>query len=257
MRSAGGQGTENELTPVEAGAKHGSKPARKGAPAVKTASSGKSTTKNSKRATPARRDADDSASPIAELLEAHRDHTFRRMLSRRVTGEQSALACINETGFCAAFTAGLGVPCLREAIEGRREPKLPEHIQHDPAIVMTWRLKDSLPAQRQVYYGKVIGGRPGFIALDLLPAFLRLRVAPGTYLTHYRSGTLSHCAKLVMDSLTKRGPTETMALKLSTGYSEPKRRAEFERAMKELQEKFVALKVEESYDPFTYVRDTV
>ncbi|HTT74727.1 MAG TPA: hypothetical protein VMF50_01955 [Candidatus Binataceae bacterium] len=198
-----------------------------------------------------------AADGLLERLERHRDHHFRRLPPRRIKDERAALAFINETGFCSAFTAGLGVPCLREAIEGRREPPLPEHIQHDPAIMMTWRLKDSLPARRQVYYGKVIGGRPGFIALDLLPAFLRLRVASGTYLAHYRRGTLSHCAKLVMDQLTRRGPTETMALKLSSGYSEPKRRAEFDRAMKELQEKFLALKVEERYDPFTYVWDTV
>ena len=197
------------------------------------------------------------ADGLLDRLERHRDHHFRRLPTRRIKSESAALAFINESGFCSAFTAGLGVPCLREAIEGRREPPLPEHIQHDPAIMMTWRLKDSLPASRQVYYGKVIGGRPGFIALDLLPAFLRLRVTPGTYLVHYRDGTLSHCAKLVMDSLTKRGPTETMALKLSSGYSEPKRRAEFDRAMKELQEKFLASKVEERYDPFTYVWDTV
>ena len=149
------------------------------------------------------------------------------------------------------------MPCLREAIVGSREPELPEHIQHDPAIMMTWRLKDALPARREVYYGKVIGGRPGFIALEFLPAFLRMRVAPGNYLAHYRDGSLSHCAKLVMDILTRRGPTPTMALKLSTGHSEPKRRGEFDRAMKELQEKFLALKVEERYDPFTYVWDTV
>src|SRR5579864_7988569 len=34
-------------------------------------------------------------------------------------------------------------------------------------------------------------------------------------------------------------------------------RGEFDRAMKELQEKFLAVKVEERYDPFTYVWDTV
>ena len=62
--------------------------------------------------------------PLAERLEQHRDHYFRRIPSRRVTDERSALAFIRETGFCAAFTAGLGVPCLREAIEGRREPPL-------------------------------------------------------------------------------------------------------------------------------------
>src|SRR6202171_5807246 len=200
---------------------------------------------------------EDSGGAIAARLEAHRDHTFRRLPSRRVTGEQSALGFIDETGFCAAFTPGLGVPCLREAIEGRREPKLPEHIQHDRAIIMTWNLKDTLPARKAVYYGKVIAGRPGFIALELLPAFLRLRVAAGGYRRLYERGSLSHCAKLVMDVLTKRGAAETKALKLSSGYAQPNKRADFDRAMKELQEKFLALKVEERYDPFTYVWDTV
>jgi hypothetical protein len=194
---------------------------------------------------------------LLQRLEAHRDHHFRRTRVRRITNEKSALAFINETGFCTGFTAGLGVPCMREAIVGAREPELPEHIQHDHAIGMTWRLKDDLPAQRLVYYGKAIAGRPGFISRDLLGAFLRLRVAPGGYRKLYAKGLLSQCAMLVMDALTKRGAAETRALKLTSGYSQPKRRAAFDRAMKELQEKFLALKVEERYEPFTYVWDTI
>jgi hypothetical protein len=220
-------------------------------------SPGKAEPARKSRTKTARVASEESADKVAELLEAHRDHTFRRLLSRRVTGEQGALGFIEETGFCAAFTAGLGVPCLREAIEGRREPKLPEHIQHDRAIMMTWNLKDALPARKVVYYGKVIAGRPSFIALELLPAFLRLRVTPGGYRKLYESGKLSHCAKLVMDVLTTRGAAETKALKLSSGYAQPNKRADFDRAMKELQENFLALKVEERYDPFTYVWDTV
>src|SRR5277367_1638491 len=133
---------------------------------------------------------DSVATPRAEIerLESHRDFHFRRVANRRIAGEKSALRFINEVGFCAAFTAGLGLPCLREAIAGEREPVVPEHLQHDYAIGMTWRIKDSLPAKKLVYYGKVIGGRPGFIALDLLPAFLRLRVAPGGFLKMYRRG---------------------------------------------------------------------
>ena len=194
---------------------------------------------------------------IAATLEQHRDHHFRRMPSRRIGGASAALRFIEESGFCTAFTPGLGVPCLREAIEGRREPELPHHIQHDHAVMMTWRLKDELPARRAVYYGKVIGGRPGFVALELLPAFFRLRIAPGGYKKLYERGELSHCAKLVMDALSRRGAAETKAMKLTCGYSQPKHRADFDRAMKELQEKFLALKVEERYDPFTYVWDTV
>jgi hypothetical protein len=194
---------------------------------------------------------------LAEILEAHRDHHFRRTPARRINGEQAALRFIDESGFCSAFTAGLGLPCLREAIEGRREPELPHHIQHDRAIMMTWNLKDALPARRAVYYGKVLAGRPGFISLEMLPAFFRLRIESGGYNRLYQRGLLSHCAKLVMDALTRGGPSETKALKLTTGFAQPKMRAEFDGAMKELQEKFLVLKVEERYDPFTYVWDMV
>ena len=123
--------------------------------------------------------------------------------------------------------------------------------------MMTWRLKDELPARGAVYYGKVIAGRPGFVALDLLPGFLRLRVAPGGYRKLYARGQLSHCAKLVMDHLTRSGESETKALKIATAHAQPSHRTEFDRAMKELQEKFLALKVAERYDPFTYVWNTV
>jgi hypothetical protein len=196
-------------------------------------------------------------SGLLASLEAYRDLRFRRLKTRRVSGPRSALDFINQSGFCTAFTAGLGVPCLREAIAGEREPVLPEHIQHDYAIGKTWELKDQLPAKRLVYYGKVIGGRPGFIALELLPAFLRLRVAPGGYRSLYARGQLSRCAMLVMETLGKRGAAETRTLKLSSGFVRPRQRAEFDRAMKELQEKFLAMKVEERYDPFTYVWDTL
>lgn len=192
-----------------------------------------------------------------ERLESHRDFHFRRVPSRRVAGEKSALRFINEVGFCTAFTPGLGLPCLREAIAGEREPPLPEHIQHDYAIGMTWRLKDVLPAGKSVYYGKALGGRPSFIALELFPAFLRLRLEPGGYRAMYHRGVLSHCARLIMDALSRRGPSETRALRLASGYATAAKRVEFDRAIKELQEKFLALKVEERYDPFTYVWDTL
>jgi len=194
---------------------------------------------------------------LIDALESHRDHYFRRIRTRRIKGDDGALAFINEVGFCTGFTAGMGLPCMREAIVGSREPALPEHIQHDYAIGMTWRLKDSLAAQRLVYYGKAIAGRPGFIARDMIGSFLKLRLASDSYRKLYEKGLLSHCAKLVMDALEKRGPCETRALKLSSGYAQPKRRATFDRAMKELQEKFLALKVEERSDPFTYVWDSM
>ncbi len=194
---------------------------------------------------------------ILDALERHRDFHFRRVATRRVTGEKSALKFIDEVGFCTGFTAGMGVPCLREAIAGTREPTMPEHIQHDYAIGMTWRIKDALPNRRAVYYGKVIVRRPSFIARAMLGAFLKLRIEPGGYRKLYLAGGLSHCGKLVMDVLSKRGVAETRVLKLSSGCEQPSRRAVFDRAMAELQEKFLALKVDERADPFSYVWDTM
>jgi hypothetical protein len=194
---------------------------------------------------------------LVERLERHRDFHFRRLPARRVKSESQALNFINEVGFCTAFTAGLNVPCLREAIVGEREPPLPLHIQHDHAIGMTWRLKDVLTAKRAVYYGKAIAGRPAFIAPQMLPAFLRLRAARTSYLTAFRSGELSLCGKLVMDALRRRAVAATAELKVAAGYARASRRVEFDRAMKELQEKFMVLKVEERYEPFTYVWSTI
>jgi hypothetical protein len=197
------------------------------------------------------------SSDLLERLERYRDFHFRRIPGRRVKSEAQALNFVGEVGFCTAFTAGLDVPCLREAIVGQREPPLPHHIQHDYAIGMTWRLKDVLSARRAVYYGKAIAGRPAFIAPQLLPAFLRLRAQRVSYLTAYKRGGLSLCGKLVMDALRRRPVAATWELKLATGFSRPSRRAEFDRAIKELQEKFMVLKVEERYDPFTYVWSTM
>lgn len=194
---------------------------------------------------------------VAQRLEHLRDFNFRRTPARRLRGEQEALAFIDEVGFCTAFTPGLGVPCLREALLGEREPPLPHHIQHDYAIGVTWRLKDVLPTQRKVYYGKVVAGRPAFISLALLPAFLRLRAPGASYRTLFRRGELSRCAKLVMDALSRHPVAETRQLKLSSGYAQSSRRAEFDRAMKELQERFLVLKVGERDEPFSYVWGTV
>ena len=194
---------------------------------------------------------------LLERLERHRDFHFRRLPARRVKSESQALNFVNEVGFCTAFTAGLNLPCLREAIVGEREPPLPHHIQHDHAIGMTWRLKDVLSAKRAVYYGKAIAGRPAFIAPEILPAFLRLRAQRTSYLRAYRRGELSLCGKLVMDALRRLAVAATAELKIAAGYARASRRAEFDRAMKELQEKFMVLKVEERYEPFTYVWSTL
>ena len=66
-----------------------------------------------------------------------------------------------------------------------------------------------LPARRQVYYGKLVKGRPLLVALDLFPAFYCL-VRGGqrarAYREEYEAGRLSLTAKRIMDSLVRESP---------------------------------------------------
>jgi len=61
-----------------------------------------------------------------------------------------------------------------------------------------------LPARRQVYYGKLVKGRPMLVALDLFPVFYALvrgRQRAGDYRREYEEGRLSATGKRIMDRL--------------------------------------------------------
>src|SRR5262245_17457993 len=102
-----------------------------------------------------------------------RDDHFRRRPARKVRSEAEGLAFLNDVGCAFLFPqAGVVLPSLWEAINGR-ERAIPHH-HHDHALSLTWTWKDSLPAARAIWYGKLIRGKPTFVSLDLLPAFYAL-----------------------------------------------------------------------------------
>src|SRR5207237_713362 len=79
----------------------------------------------------------------------------------------------------------------------------------DAGIGLTWRLKDDLPAERHVYYGKILRGRPCLVALDLFPAFyalIRGHQRARDYRMEYDAGRLTFNAKRIMDALTTGPP---------------------------------------------------
>jgi hypothetical protein len=121
---------------------------------------------------------------------------------------------------------------------------------------VTWELKDVLPARRQVYYGKLVKGRPVLVALDLFPALYALargaQRAPA-YRKEYEAGRLSLTAKRIMDCLLRESPQYTRGLRAECFMLEPARTREFERAMAELQQGLWIVKTEERYEPtFSY-----
>jgi hypothetical protein len=172
------------------------------------------------------------------------------------------LAWIGEIGLCSTFYRfPEGLPCLWEAVVGRRDPRWPRRSHHDAGIGFTWELKETLAGHRQVYYGKILKGRPCLVALDLFPAFyalIRGRQRGRDYRSEYEAGRLSHTARRIMDALSREAPRYTRGLRAECFMLDPSRTREFERAMAELQQGLWILKTEERYEPtFSYRWDLV
>ncbi|MGH7323562.1 MAG: AlkZ-related protein [Candidatus Rokuibacteriota bacterium] len=186
-----------------------------------------------------------------------RGRRFRHAPAWRVRSDRSALAFVEEVGFCSTFYSfPEGVACLWEAVTGRANPRWPRRSHHDAGVGLTWDLKHRLPAARRVYYGKLLKGRPLLVALDLFPAFYALvrgRQRARHYVEEHANGHLSHTARRIMDVLIKEHPLYTRDLRANTFMLEPARTREFERAMAELQQGLWVVKTEERYEPtFSY-----
>jgi hypothetical protein len=194
-----------------------------------------------------------------EDLENQRDRRFRRLPRLRVHNERTALQFVEDVGFCLVFTNRTQqLPCLWVAVCGRRDPAFPEHSHHDPELMLTWNLKDLLPARRHVYYGKLILGKPSMVSLAYFPDFYALHgpTHDEQYLYDYEDGRLSRAAKQIMDALVERHPQTTKELKRRTRLDASKSRPVFDQAIAELQRKLYILMIEARYEPtFTYVWD--
>jgi hypothetical protein len=204
------------------------------------------------------------AIPDLARLERERDVTFHRTAGRRVRGEASATRFIEEVGFCTAFSRRINVPCLWVAICGRRDPRMPVHTHHDEGIGLTWQLKDSLPEKKLVYYARVLRRLPTLISLEYLPSFYRL-FAPmfeddGRAPLPARrvpSGAVSLPARGILDRLRTHPSQSTAQLRMQAYCGERAlSKPAFEKAIAELQQKFLVVRTEAQYEPkFTYIWD--
>ena len=164
---------------------------------------------------------------------------------------------MDDVGVCSTFHVfPEGLACLWEAVVGRSRPRWPRRSHHDAGVGLTWALKDRLPARRQVYYGRLVKGRPVLVALDLFPAFYALvrgRQRARDYRAEYDAGRLTLTARRLMDSLVRESPQYTRGLRAECFMLEPAQTREFERAMAELQAGLFIVKTEERYEPsFSY-----
>ena len=196
-----------------------------------------------------------------EEIEKWRDRVHRRIPSRAVRSRTSALAFIKQVGFCFAFkSVNSELPCLWHAAWGGRDPDLPRNTHTDPLISFVWEMKDVLPAAGLVYYGRVLKRRPTFVSLEFFPYFFALTERSGTrveYERAFRRGDISPSARSIMEALVDSSPQLTRGLRLAVGMSAPRDRAEFDRAIAELQMRMYIVKTAEQYNPFSFEWDLV
>lgn len=171
-------------------------------------------------------------------IRAWRDSRYHRQAGRTLHSEDQAHQFVEEVGFCFLFPApGIEMPSLWEAINGRSRD-IPKH-HHDHALSLSWSWKDSLPSRKQLWYGKLLRGKPMFVSFSLLPAFYALSENYGDlddYRQQFADGHMSVEAKAIYETLLAEGPLSTNALRKGAnlfGGGDIARR--FERGMAELQ----------------------
>jgi hypothetical protein len=194
-------------------------------------------------------------------VEAWRDDRYHRQADRKIRVEAQARAFVDRAGFCFLFPApGVEMPSLWEAVNGKPRA-IPKH-HHDHALSLTWTWKDSLPAQKAVWYGKLLRGKPMFVSLDLLPAFYALSENYGDlhdYRQQFADGRMSVEARTVYETLLDGGPLSTNAMRKAAGlFGKGETARRFERAVQELQQDLKIVKCGVSEDnrwKYCYVYD--
>ncbi|MDI7277281.1 MAG: crosslink repair DNA glycosylase YcaQ family protein [Anaerolineae bacterium] len=178
-------------------------------------------------------------------VEALRELRGRRRPELRVQSEEQALEFVNEVGFCFLFTArGFAMPTLWEAICGEAR-SLPLH-HDDRDLGKAWSWKDSLPARKACFYGKVLRKTPTLLSLAFLPHVYALSPNYGSeddYLEEYEQGKLTAEAKWVYEALLRGGPQSTTRLRKMAGLEGKANCMRFDRAVTELQAGLKIVKV--------------
>ena len=185
---------------------------------------------------------------LPEGVETLRDQAWRRDAVNKIEDRAAAESFIEDVGFCNALTdrrtAG---PSLYIAVCGRRDAHLPRNVQKDPECRLTWTIKDELIRRGKVYYAKLARGRTTFIAPRLIPFFNAIWGVP----RNREATTLSPAARAVLKVLRREWEMGTRDLREASGISG---RAEFTKAIDELQKTFKVIPSEVVYEPtFTYI----
>ncbi|HKA19834.1 MAG TPA: hypothetical protein VKN18_16205 [Blastocatellia bacterium] len=185
---------------------------------------------------------------LPEDIENYRDRMWRRTPELRIETAADAERFIENVGFCSTLTdARLPGPSLYIAVCGRRDAFMPRHVQKDPEASLTWYIKDEVMRRGRVYYAKLVRGRSTFLVPRLIPHFSALWGVP----RRKESELLTPNARAVLKVLRKEWEMGTRDLRTESGVTN---RAQFSRAIDELQRAMKVIPSEVLYEPtFTYI----
>ncbi len=187
-------------------------------------------------------------SGLPPAVEDHRDHHWRRDVTRIVQTVSEAERFIEQVGFAASMTDSRRPgPSLYVAVCGRRDAVMPRNVQTDPEASLTWTLKDQIVRRSKVYYAKFSRGKTLFLAPRMIPFF---HAVWGMQRAE-EPKRLSGPAQAVLRVLRREWEMGTADLRNESGVTD---RTTFSKAMDELQAAMIVVPSEVIYQPkFTYI----
>ncbi|MDD5934948.1 MAG: hypothetical protein PUC65_05170 [Clostridiales bacterium] len=81
-----------------------------------------------------------------------------------------------------------------------------------------WAFREFIAGQEDIVYGKLFGGKAGFITKEWLPIFARIRRDGYDFDSRYEDGLASHRAKMIMDTLEQHNSMPSHILKQEAGF---------------------------------------
>jgi hypothetical protein len=185
---------------------------------------------------------------VPAIVEEHRDHHWRRDVTRQVETVAEAESFVEQVGFAASLTDSRRPgPSLYVAVCARRDAVLPRNVQKDPETSLTWTLKDAVVRRGRVYYAKFARGNTLFVAPRMLPYF---HAVWGTRRSE-EATRLGTAARAILHVLRKEWEMGTADLRAESGVTD---RKSFARGMDELQAAMIVVPSEVLYHPrFTYI----
>ncbi|OLC53224.1 MAG: hypothetical protein AUH85_14595 [Chloroflexi bacterium 13_1_40CM_4_68_4] len=176
-----------------------------------------------------------------------------RPRKHRVATPAQLVRLVERCGFCYAFTEGdLPIPACFDHLATRSVDRMWGWM---------WTWKDELPEQGKIYYGKLLHGKPTFVALPFLPFFYAVHGRAGEdddYLEDVRSGRITDTARRIYEALAHLGETQTKRLRAELGIESKQGRAEYAKAIEELQRLFYVTRVRavgEGREDYNYTYD--